>query len=164
MSDNPRLLLAETLRDEIDKLLKIKQEVSDYRADFADRAAESVRDLRSIAGALTDIYQGAENAFQRITRTTKEGLPSGPEWHRLLLDQMTREVGEVRPPVISDQTRQPLEEFRKFRHRARHMYGFDLAWKDIGPLLQIADDTINLLVNDLGSFCAVLEQIDEEDE
>jgi hypothetical protein len=163
MSDNLRLLLAETLRDEVDKLLKIKQEVSSYQVEFADRPAETVRDLRGIASALTDIYQGAENAFQRIARTTKEGIPSGGEWHRLLLDQMTQGVPEVRPPVIGNPTRQALEDFRKFRHRVRHTYGFDLGWKDIGELLQVAENVIALLVNDLESFCTLLEQIDEEE-
>lgn len=159
---SPKTVLIRALRSEVEKLQRVQQEILDDQREFSDHEPQLTHDLRGIASVLTDLYQGAENALQRIARATEEGLPSGPEWHRLLLDQMTREVGEVRPPVISSQTRLALEDFRKFRHRARHMYGFDLEWKDVGPLLQVADKVINSLVNDLEAFCDLLEQIDEE--
>ncbi len=51
-------------------------------ADFVQSSPSTIRDLRGIAGNLADIYQGAENCFQRIARVTREQLPSGSEWHR----------------------------------------------------------------------------------
>jgi len=163
MSENPRQLLADILRDEIEKLRKIQQEVVENQAEFSDHDPKSLRDLRGLASVLADIYQGAENAFQRVVRTTKEGLPSGGEWHRLLLDQMAREVTGVRPLVITSQTRQALEDFRKFRHLARHLYGFDLNWEEIRPLLQTAEPTIILLAKDLETFCLFLEELNEDE-
>ncbi|HKZ86384.1 MAG TPA: hypothetical protein VJ793_22370 [Anaerolineae bacterium] len=84
MASNHNTLLAEALRGEIGKLRRVQHQAATDRAEFAVRAPESMRDLRGIAGNLADIYQGAENAMQRIARATGEGLPSGREWHREL--------------------------------------------------------------------------------
>ena len=107
---SPRTVLAQALHSEIENLHKVRREILDYRNKFGDSDPADMLLTRGIASALTDVYQGAENAFQRIGRTTEEGLPSGSEWHRLLLDQMTREVSGVRPSVISDKTKEALEE------------------------------------------------------
>lgn len=156
-------LLSEALRIEIENLRRVQDEAAANRADFADRAPQSLRDLRGIAGNLADLYQGAENAFQRIARSTRESVPSGREWHRELLDQMCREVPNVRPSVIRDETRAALEPFRSFRHLVRHRYGFDLEWEEIEPLLATAEDVVSSLVADLGAFCAFLDQAADEE-
>jgi len=88
MASNHNTLLVQALRGEIEKLRRVQREAAANRADFADRAPESLRDLRGIASNLTDIYQGAENAMQRIALATGEGFPSGRELHRELLEQM----------------------------------------------------------------------------
>jgi len=164
MTISPNTLLAEALRSEIEKLRRVQGEAAANRADFADRAPESLRDLRGIAGNLADIYQGAENALQRIARATGEGLPAGREWHRELLDQMSREAPGMRPPVLRDVTRTALEPFRSFRHLARHRYGFDLEWAEIEPLLAIAESAVAALVDDLEAFCALLDQVTTDEE
>jgi len=162
MNPSPSQLLTTSLRNEIEKLRQVQGEVAADWASFADRALMSTHDLRGIASALTDIYQGAENAFQRIARATGEGLPSGAEWHRELLDQMSREVSGVRPAVIGAETRVALEPFRDFRHRARHLYGFDLEWGKTRPLLEVAENVVAALVADLELFCAALEQMADD--
>jgi hypothetical protein len=42
-------------------------------------------------------------------------LPQGTEWHKILLDQMAKEIFQLRPALISDQTRKALDEYRAFR-------------------------------------------------
>ena len=56
-------------------------------------------------------------------------MSTGEHWHQLLLEQMASEVDGVRPAVISDETRQALDEYRGFRHIVRNVYTFrfDLA-------------------------------------
>jgi len=49
-------------------------------------------------------------------------MPAGEHWHQLLLEQMASEIGGVRPAVISDATRQALDEYRGFRHVVRNVY------------------------------------------
>jgi hypothetical protein len=159
MTASPRQLLAEALRDEIEQLRRVQREAIGNRLDFAEHAPQSLRDLRGIAGNLADIYQGAENAFQRVGRTTGEPVPSGREWHRELLEQMSREVPSVRPAVILIETRVALDPFRRFRHRARHHYGFELNWEDLQPLLEMAESVVAALVRDLEVFCNWLDQV-----
>lgn len=74
MSVSPNQLLLESLLNEIEKLRQIRTEAAVNWRDFAEKAPETLRDLRGIAGNLADIYQGAENAFQRIIRATEENL------------------------------------------------------------------------------------------
>ncbi len=80
-------------RYEIEKLRRVQGEAAANRADFADRAPESLRDVRGIASNLADIYQGTGNALQRIARAAGGGPPSGREQHRELLDQMEDQEG-----------------------------------------------------------------------
>jgi hypothetical protein len=161
MSVSPNTLLLEALQVDIEKLQKVRQEASQNLHDFAHVHPQTLRDLRGIAGNLADIYQGAETAFQRIARATQEGLPSGGQWHRQLLDQMSQVVAGVRPAVIRPETQAALEPFRSFRHLMRHLYGFDLEWAEMQPLVSSAGETLDLLISDLESFCEFLRQVDK---
>lgn len=159
MTVSPSTLLFEALQVEIEKLQQIRQEAGDNYRDFAHANPQALRDLRGIAGNLADIYQGAENAFQRIARVTQEGLPAGAQWHRQLLDQMSQEASTIRPAVIQLETKTALEPYRSFRHLVRHLYGFDLDWAEIKPLVEDAEKTLDLLITDLEAFCAFLKQV-----
>jgi len=121
MSVKPEILLIELLRSEIQQLIQLRNEAETNEADFVQSSPSTIRDLRGIAGNLADIYQGAENCFQRIARVTREQLPSGSEWHRQLLNQMGEEIPEVRPRVLRPETRTALEPYRSFRHLTRHL-------------------------------------------
>jgi predicted nucleotidyltransferase len=158
MSPSPNRLLADMLRSEAHKLGRVQGEAAANRARFSGQPVESTQDLRAIASILADIYQGAENAFQRIARATGEGVPSGPEWHRDLLAQMSSQISGVRPAVLRPATRALLDPFRKFRHLARHRYGFDLEWDDVRDLLEASESTILACLIDLETFCDWLDQ------
>lgn len=160
MSVSPNQLLIESLLNEIEKLRQIRTEATINWRDFAEKEPETLRDLRGIAGNLADIYQGAENAFQRIIRATGENLPAGHDWHRQLLMQARQDIPHIRPPIIGKNTFQALQPYRSFRHLARHHYGFDLTWPEMQPLAQQAEQTIDLLIADLESFCLFLEQVE----
>lgn len=153
-------ILVQALRSEIEKLRHVRAEIAVSQATFGILSASpSIHDLRGIASVLADLYQGAENAFQRIVKTTGESLPSGHEWHRALLEQISQEVLGVRPAVLRNETRAALDPLRRFRHLARHRYGFDLEWEDIRPLLAAAETTAQALTNDLEVFCGLLDQM-----
>jgi len=137
----------------------VQREAVANETEFGDREPEERRDLRGIASALTDIYKGAENAFEHIAKHTGEGLPSGADWHKQLLDQMQREAKGKRPAVIGNETCLALEAFRKFRHKERHLYGFDLQWDQVRPLAKAAESTVDLLVADLETFCQWLDAL-----
>ena len=162
MSINLTHTLLVALQNEIVKLQRLQQEIIENQADFAQEPPITSRDLRGIASMLADIFQGAENVFQRIARATNEGLPTGKQWHRQLLNQMSQEIPAVRIPVIQPETHALLEEYRSFRHRDRHNYGFTLVWDKMGPLFATAETTIQLLINDLETFCHFLAQLSSD--
>ena len=82
----------------------------------------------------------AEEVFDTAT-------PVGADWHRSLLRSM-RLATETRPPVITCEAADGLEDLLAFRHFLRHAYAAELEWdrlRDLAaalPALQrkVADD------------------------
>lgn len=54
--------------------------------------------------SLHGFYSGTERLFEWIARQIDSSLPQGVAWHRELLQQMTLNVPDVRPPVIQPAT------------------------------------------------------------
>jgi hypothetical protein len=130
----PSQALAEALRSEIENWRQLRQEVADDQRRFGEQTSPTVHDLRGIASVLSDIYEGAEKAFERIARAMSEPLPSGFGWHQKLLVQMGAPVIGKRPAVIQSQTQRQLDDFR----------------------------LLKLLIADLETFCVFLEQLNED--
>lgn len=59
-------------------------------------------------------------------------------WHKTLLQQMTKEVPEIRPAVISQRTCNQLDEFRGFRHVVRNVYTFKFTAEKLETLVESA--------------------------
>lgn len=107
MSDH-LLQLADRIRSECQDLDRVVK-----RAQEAWRQAERSDDdlyLDSVALNLHGFYAGLERMFELIATNVDEQMPTGEHWHQLLLEQMASEIDGVRPAVISDYTRQALDE------------------------------------------------------
>jgi len=52
-------------------------------------------------------------------------LPRGENWHQELLKQVAESGGDNRPPLWSGSLVLELDEYRKFRHLARHLYNIE---------------------------------------
>jgi hypothetical protein len=111
---------------------------------------------------LHGIYSGLERLFQQIAEIVDDSLPSGKEWHRELLAQMGINVKGVRPPVISDETLQLLDEFLRFRHVVRNVYTLSLDGERIIKLAQQLRLVFTLVKRELFSFADFLEQAGSE--
>jgi len=114
--------------------------------------------LRAVGSILHDFYTCAENIFKIIARYIDESTPDGSDWHLELLQQMSTDIANIRPYVISSQTLQYLNEYRGFRHIFRNIYGFNLIAERIERLLDLFDPTIKLLKQDIQSF---IQKMDE---
>jgi hypothetical protein len=112
---------AERIRSECQDLARVVK-----RAQAGWRRAERSDDpyLDSVALNLHGFYAGLERTFELIATAVDGQMPAGEHWHQLLLEQMASEIGGVRPAVISDVTRQSLDEYRAFRHVVRNVYTF----------------------------------------
>ena len=86
--------------------------------------------FESLISALTlyleNFYMGIERIFVLIAKEIDKKTPSGDSWHIQLLKQMSLEIPDIRPAVISQKSYENLNEFRGFRHVARSLYAYDL--------------------------------------
>lgn len=152
------------MREELGQLCRrIENEVAEIKRirDLALRRwKKALRDedyLGSVAFDLHSFYQGVERIFEAIAKSIDRTVPSGDRWHRDLLLQMTEEIPEIRPAVISEETRAALDSYRIFRHLARNIYMFNLEAKRIRSLVENLADTIERLCKDISAFLDFLK-------
>jgi HepT-like protein len=159
----PRFVrLAAMLRQQRESTLRVVAEAREALEDFADREPP-LRELRGIGAILHDFYTGIEHLFERIAPELNGGVPAGPSWHRELLENMTLELPGVRPPLLRAETAHALDEFLRFRHLFRNLYGFELLWPKVRALLEQLSPTWEEVDADLDRFLAFLEAAAEED-
>lgn len=92
----------------------------------------------AVALHLHHLYTGIEDLFSRVATDVDGDLPSGPEWHRQLLEQMDLDVPGVRPRLLDHATLSDLDLLRRFRHRVRHAYVDPLEWGEMEPVIDAA--------------------------
>ncbi|MDX1522407.1 MAG: hypothetical protein R3264_12345 [Anaerolineae bacterium] len=151
---------------------RIRQELSDLeqvvarteRAIKAARSQSEDQDLYIDAAALNlhDFYAGLERIFYQIATTVDSNLPTGREWHRDLLQQMQTDLAELRPPVLSSEARQALDEFLRFRHVVRNIYAFQLDSDRVARLGQLMIPAFQQAKSELLAFAKFLEQVGED--
>ena len=112
--------------------------------------------IDSVALNLHSFYNGLERVFVIITRQLDPAFPSGSRWHRDLLEQMAKEIPEVRPAVLSTETLNLLDDFLAFRHLIRSLYAFDLAPERLKHLLDRLPEALSYAKSDLENFCNLL--------
>lgn len=149
--------LEATLRDECASLERVVEEARSARDRFAESEPGRL-ELRGIGDIVHDFYTGAERIFEKIAPELNGGLPAGPAWHRELLRNMTLDLPRIRPPVITRETARLLEEFLRFRHLFRSVYGFELEWPRLRALLERLPTAWGALHRDLERFVGFLAE------
>jgi hypothetical protein len=115
-----------------DELVLIHRVISEY-SSIPENTEEWIR-IRTKASLLHDFYTGVERIFSRIAQELNGGIPNTEEWHKDLLNDMTLDLDEVRPPVISKNLYDQLIPYLRFRHLFRNLYGFELDWERMKEL------------------------------
>jgi len=108
--------------------------------------------FQAAALSLHNFYMGIERIFEKIAKQIDGLLPTGANSHQELLNQMAREIPDVRPPVIQVDTLKRLDEYRRFRHVATHRYGFELEPHRIQQLIEELPICHNELTKDMQDF------------
>jgi uncharacterized protein YutE (UPF0331/DUF86 family) len=90
-----------------------------------------------------------------------EPVPTGREWHRDLLIQMSAEVTTIRPSVITRSSRNCLDDYRGLRYVIRNVYTFNLESDRLQELVQNLPGCYESVVQDLTKFCNFLEELEE---
>lgn len=152
---------------------RIHQELSELsrvvaRAERAIQAARKRPEdqdlyIDSAALNLHDFYAGLERIFQQIGATVDGDMPAGYNWHRELLQQMQSDLPDLRPPVLSLEVANQLDEFLRFRHVLRNVYAFQFDPERIARLVNQLRPTWIQLQTELTTFAAFLEQVGNDE-
>lgn len=116
---------------------------------------------RALGSYLHDFYTALESVFRVVADYTGEGLPRGNEWHRRLLDQMARQIEDVRPALLSDRSHKQLGDYLGFRHVFRNAYGYQLDPERLCELIKRLPDMVQALQEDFSGFEAFLRGVAE---
>ena len=109
--------LAAEIEAELDSLDALAKEIA--RAPQTDDSYSR----RARGSILHDFYNGIERIFVRIARELNGGVPQAAQWHRELVNNMTLAIADVRPPIIDHSLAATLQEYLRFRHVFRNVYG-----------------------------------------
>jgi len=113
-----------------------------------------------IALNLDSFYTAIERILEDIAREIDGSLPTGQNWHRDLLVQMSVDIPSVRPIVIQRSSRNCLDEYRGLRHVIRNIYTFNLNPSRLQTLVTDLPYCYKSLAQDLTHFCNFLEALE----
>jgi len=105
------------------------------------------------------VSTGTERLFQLIASSLDGSVPTGPDWHRQLLQQMTVGVRTIRPAVLKPATARDLDEYLRFRHAVRNPYALELDSERTQPLAVRLRPAFEQLRNDLDHFAVLLDDL-----
>jgi len=160
MSQRRFAALRADISRELDNARRLVAEAEEWRLQLADWP-DTVR-VRTAGGILHDFYCGVERIFRHIATRIDEDLPGAADWHVLLLQRMATNIETVRPAVLDDNTARQLDEYLRFRHLFRNIYGFDLEWERCQELLVNLPAMLKKLEQQLGVFDEFLQTLERE--
>ena len=105
-----------------------------------------------VAYYLHNLYCAFEDLFTEIARTFENRIDDPSRYHRELLRRMAIEVPSIRPPVLSRESYNLLDELRKFRHVFRHAYMYDIETDRIKELKQKLLSGYAVIMEDIRTF------------
>jgi len=154
------LALAAEIRQELESLLRLSNEVSETwsRREAVARGERQVY-VESAALKLHNLYTACERIFDRIASDIDGGLPQTQDWHFRLLRTMGTEIPEVRPAVLTPGLASKLTDYLRFRHLVRNIYGFELEERKMAPLVGGIPSLRSDLETEIGEFLVYLESL-----
>ncbi|MCP4167225.1 MAG: hypothetical protein GY759_15250 [Chloroflexi bacterium] len=155
-------VVASRIRKEIAELERVVNRIERGLKASQGHAADQDLYLDSVALNLHDFYAGLERLFGQIANNIDESIPSGRDWHRELLHQMSLSLPSVRPAVLSPEGVQQIEEYLRFRHVVRNIYAFEFDPLRLERLATEVKSAFDVVQFDLIAFVEYLEDIAAE--
>jgi uncharacterized protein YutE (UPF0331/DUF86 family) len=115
--------------------------------------------IDGVALHLQGFYTTVEQMLEAIAAAFGERLPAGANVPQNLLLQMSISIPNLRPAVISQETRQKLDEYRGFRHVVRNVYTLNLRPSRVRELVGALRDCYESLADDPRKFCEFMEEM-----
>jgi hypothetical protein len=158
MSVNQWQQLADELANELNDLQQLRALILKGQSRLGSQEPDELEKFIP-AGLLQNLYDAAERIMSHIAKKLDQHTPSGPNWHRELLEQMSQPFPATRPAVLQPQTAAILDDYRRFRHIVRNIYGFELEWARLQPLFDGADALLVQFISDIEQFRAFLSMM-----
>jgi hypothetical protein len=150
------LHLSRRIQNELKELEGVVKRVKDGW-QRAQRLSDDLY-MDSVALNLHGFYAGVERLFELIASNIDGQIPQGANWHQLLLKQMADEVCSLRPAVLSEGTRDLLDQYRGFRHIVRNVYTFSFDPVKVQILVTQLSPVFDHVRVELLAFANFLEQ------
>ncbi len=123
--------------------------------DAPDRYRRSIE--VEISRYLYDFYKQLENIFERIAQDVDKVVPTGGQWHKDLLQQMS-EPNTIRPPVLSQETYLALRKLLGFRHVFLYIYGDELDYDKMLINATLVKELFPVLSKEIDIFITFLQK------
>lgn len=136
----------------------LRETIENIYLDTKEHHTPSTGNQMGLALCLHHIYTAMEEVFIRINKVFDNVPLSSGNWHKELLRNMTMELEDVRPVVISKELASIIDEYRSFRHVVRHAYDYNLDWEKLHRLLFKMPDMLDEFHQEIGRFETLLQQ------
>ena len=147
------------IMEELGNIGRIVSVIEKRKKEIKKHDAEADVYIDSLVHNIENFYMGIEEILKRIGLFTDEGIPEGPRWHSILIKGMARDIPGVRPPVIQHETRELLDEYRKFRHLVRNIYTFNIIPEKVMKLARGITKVFNAFNKNMNDFLNFMGKI-----
>ena len=145
---NPKLI--EEIKIEIDSMAIIVSDVESLLNEVSDSQPNNIYKT-ALGGFASQFYNGIENILKRIHKHSGIELPTGDDWHIVILDRFSENSKFNFPFKFSFDLVKKLSDYRRFRHYFFHGYSHNLNWQiltsgveDIGEVFEQIKKEINI--------------------
>ena len=145
------------IEEELGNIERLLSELNEHQKDEPRNSFY----LRAVGSIFHDFYCGVERIFERIAEELNGGIPEGDNWHTQLLKDMTLQIEEVRPAVISKELLAELKGYLEFRHRFRNIYGFELEWDKMKGLKETMPGVAERFKREIQDFIEFMKKLAE---
>jgi len=151
--------VANRIRDELAEVKTVLSHVERDWHKFVETGDDAY--LKATAYDLHGFYGGLERVFEAVATAIDGSVPAGESWHKDLLQQMRRELQGIRPALFSEETVNQMDEFRRFRHRIRNIYSFNLIPERIQALVEKLPRVSAEINTSLQDFAQFLDRVSD---
>ncbi len=97
------------------------------------------------AHQLCRMYNGLEQMFLRVAKAFENNIDDEQGWHSALLTRLAIKIEGVRPALIPEELKGPLQELKAFRHVFVHAYELELDPEKLVLLMKYAQVVMDRL-------------------
>jgi len=113
-------------------------------------SADSLKELTTLekaglASLIHNFYNGIENILKQLLQDRQMDIPSGPSWHRDLLETASSKG------ILSEKMTQELRSYLAFRHFFSRAYALELDTSRMEPLVRNARELFNRFLQEIKS-------------